>query len=125
MPSPSCSGDVMALPTCPPDISDCPSRTVGERLTHIEQQLSSLTQSITSYMDKQTDIAVAFPKDPHTGEPDYDGHCSAHEQWIAESVARTEFWKKMRFELVKWGLLGFLGWLLVQVVWPALAKGHV
>ena len=109
---------------CLPDTQDCPSKTVGERLTHIEQQLSSLTASIVSYMDKQTDIAVAFPKHPDTGEPDYAGHCSAHDQFIAESKARTEFWKKMRFELVKWGLLGFLGWLLIQVLWPALVKGH-
>ena len=115
----------MVQPACSATTQDCPSQTVGERLTHIEQQLSSLTSSIVSYMDRQTDIAVAFPKDSHTGEPDYDGHRSAHEQFIAESKARTEFWKKMHFELVKWGLLGFLGWLLVQVVWPALAKGHV
>lgn len=110
---------------CKSEVTDCPSITVNTRLTHIEHQLSSLTQSIVAYMDKQTDIGAAFPKDPHTGEPDYNGHCSAHEQFIAESKARTEFWKKMRFELTKWGLLGFLGWLLIQVVWPALVKGHV
>lgn len=72
--------------------------------------------------ERITLLELAFPKN-EDGLPDFAGHCSAHEQFIAESRARTEFWNKLRFELVKWGLLGLLGWLLVKVVWPAFLRG--
>ena len=58
----------------------------------------------------------AFP------EGDADGHKKAHEAQMAAVEARAEFWKKMLFEVTKYGVLGVLGWLAVKI-WLAFLDG--
>lgn len=58
----------------------------------------------------------AFPGD------DPVGHRAYHDELIAAEKARKEFWQKLFFELAKWGVLGFAGWLLVAG-WSAFLKG--
>lgn len=55
-------------------------------------------------------------------EGDADGHRKAHEAQMRAIEARAEFWKKMLFEISKWGALGVLGWLCVRV-WVAFLAG--
>ena len=59
-------------------------------------------------------VKSAFPKDSN-GEPEYEGHKTYHEARLKEIEARTDFTRKLTFEITKWGLLGFLGWLGVQL----------
>ena len=49
-------------------------------------------------------------------------HCLVHLEWIEEVKERKEFWKKMRFELARWGLFGLIGWLAMQA-WTGFLKG--
>ena len=43
---------------------------------------------------------------------DHDAHRKYHERLIKADEERVAFWKKMRMELTKWGLIGFCGWFL-------------
>jgi hypothetical protein len=54
------------------------------------------------------DLAVAFP------DGDMKGHCDYHREIIEQVKARKDFWQKMRYEIYRWGLLGFVLWLLSQ-----------
>lgn len=50
------------------------------------------------------------------------GHRSAHEAQMQAVLDRAAFWKKMRFEITKYGLLGLVGWL-VYAAWLAFLRG--
>lgn len=50
------------------------------------------------------------------------GHRAAHEAQMKAVLDRAAFWSKMRFEITKYGLLGFLGWG-VFALWLAFLKG--
>ncbi len=50
------------------------------------------------------------------------GHRRYHEDVMASLEARTAFWIKMRDELAKWGLIGFLGWA-GYALWVAFLQG--
>ena len=52
------------------------------------------------------------------------GHCDWHQAEIDRIRARKEFWMKMTFELAKWGLIGFLGWVFIQL-WHGALQGPV
>ena len=43
---------------------------------------------------------------------DHEAHRKYHERLIKADEERIAFWKKMREELTKWGLIGFVGWFL-------------
>lgn len=53
---------------------------------------------------------------------DAEGHRRYHEETITAIEARAEFWKKMLFEVTKYGLFGVLGWL-AYTVWVAFLHG--
>lgn len=89
----------------------------NERYAAIQADIAEIKEMFSS-------VNSAFVVD-EADKPDYLGHAAAHRAWIDAQRARRDFWQKMTFELTKWGLLGFLGWLLVQVLWPAIVKGHV
>lgn len=86
----------------------------------ILQAIRSLQAMLEAHIGEETRQIERFM----AGFPDGDplAHRSAHETWIEESVARKEFWKKMKFELAKWGLFGFLGWAVYQL-WAGFLKG--
>lgn len=71
-------------------------------------------QSSKRHEDFMAKLRDAFPG------ADLEAHREAHEAWMQEVSNRADFWKKMKFELVKWGLLGFLGWALTQLIKAAL-----
>ena len=54
------------------------------------------------------------------GDPD--GHRKAHEAQIQEILDRAQFWKTLRMEAAKYGVLGVLGWLLYHA-WVAFLHG--
>ena len=70
----------------------------------------ALAEAVASLMIK------SFP------EGDADGHRKAHEAQIAAVEARAEFWKKMLFEVTKYGVIGVVGWLAIKL-WTAFLAG--
>lgn len=89
----------------------------------MEQQIAEMYRMMKGY-------ASAFPENDDD-TPDFAGHRKYHDSAIAAERKRKEFWEKMMFELVKWGLIGFLGWFLVTVAVPSIVtalvtavKGH-
>jgi hypothetical protein len=74
--------------------------------------------------DEALALAEAVSKLMITAFPDGDpsGHKAIHEADIQAAKDRAEFWKKMRFELSRAGLLAFLGWACVQL-WHGVLVG--
>lgn len=71
-----------------------------------------------------TDIAHALAilmKDAFP-EGDPDGHRKHHEAVIKAAEAKAEFWEKMRYEIAKYGLIGFLVWA-GGYLWLGLLQG--
>ena len=52
-------------------------------------------------------LAESFPAGDH------EAHRKYHERLIKADEEKIAFWKKMREELTKWGLIGFCGWFIV------------
>jgi hypothetical protein len=77
---------------------------------HMTEETHELAQAITNLM------AAAFPE----GDPG--GHRRHHELVIQKEEERVEFWKKMRYELAKWGLIGFAGWA-IGYLWMGFLQG--
>lgn len=90
-----------------------------------QMRYAAIEKTLAEIKEMFTDVNSAFLVDQRSNKPDYVGHAAAHMAWIDAQRARKDFWNKMSFELTKWGLLGFLGWLLASAVWPAIVKGHV
>lgn len=63
-------------------------------------------------------LREAFP------EGDHEAHRRYHESLIRAAEDRAAFWKKMRDELAKWGLIGFTGWALWALIQAAVAAIH-
>lgn len=61
-------------------------------------------------------IAAGFP------DSDPIGHRRYHEVEIRRAEERAQFWGKLRLELTKWGLIGFIGWAAVSL-WNEFLKG--
>jgi len=78
--------------------------TMDTKLTqHIHDETLSLAEEIASLMIK------SFPE----GDPD--GHRKYHELSLKRAKASADFWEKMRFEISKWGLIGFTGWFIGMI----------
>lgn len=86
-------------------------QTVHGDLKALDAKMSThMTDAISEVLHR------AFP----AGDPE--GHRIAHEKAMQAISDRAEFWRKMLFEVSKYGLLGFLGWL-VYVAWVGLLHG--
>ena len=66
--------------------------------------------------DLQAVLVRAFP------EGDADGHRRHHEAVIQAAKDKAEFWKTMRTELGKYGLVAFWAWAL-YALWQAFLQG--
>lgn len=78
---------------------------IREALTnHAESEAKALQEAINSLTES------AFP------DGDALGHREYHLAMMEAAKNRAEFWRKLLFELTKWGLLGFLGWLITDLV---------
>lgn len=99
----------------------------GETLRQIQEYIRVAQEKIgdlQNVVDVQTALALAgYPLDKD-GKPDIAGHRSYHEELIEQERARTEYWRKMTFELTKYGLIGFALWALTQL-WIAFVRGPI
>ena len=106
------------------------------KLSHIEQRMedqyetlgarvSNLSTSITAFMEHHGEfiksIRKAFPKDEE-GNPDYDGHRSAHLAWIKDSEDGKELKKYIQKVVLGAAAVAVVSWLWA-VVWPAFLHG--
>jgi hypothetical protein len=63
--------------------------------------------------EMRLDIAAAFP------DGDAKAHCDYHEALIRQATKRSEFWEKMRYEIYRYGLIGFAIWFIAQLAHSA------
>ncbi len=91
-----------------------PPHTLAEAVDVIDQQLARRLDERMGPMEDL--IRSGFPD----GDPT--GHRRYHEAEMARIEARAAFWEKMRFELAKWGLIGFAAWAL-QALLRAVLSG--
>jgi hypothetical protein len=86
----------------------------------IERRRSDRSDDVLTLLEdiKQevTRLSTAFPAN------DADGHRRYHEAVIRRAEERADFYRRLRFELARWGLILFCGWLFVTM-WQAFLKG--
>lgn len=92
------------------------SAQVSEVRRELTQAREDLHRRAEGTERQIVEMRHAFPAD------DPAGHRAYHDEVIAITRARKEFWQKLFFELVKWGLLGFVGWMIVAG-WRDFLKG--
>jgi len=79
-------------------------------------------QMILNHIRGEDAVIAQFRSAFPGGDPA--GHCDWHQAEIDRIRARKEFWMKMTFELAKWGLIGFLGWVFIQL-WHGALQGPI
>lgn len=86
--------------------------------------IASAVQTTASELRAHTEGEAARIAAIAAGFPDSDpiGHRRYHEAEIRRAEEKAQFWGKLRLELTKWGLLGFLGWAAVSL-WQEFLKG--
>lgn len=92
----------------------------NQKLDDLNEAVRDTANELRAHADGETAriaaIAAGFPD----GDPA--GHRRYHEAEIKRIERRADFWQKMRLELAKWGLIGFLGWAAVAL-WQQALKG--
>lgn len=86
------------------------------RSTH--EDVAAMRVSLSTHMHNETlALAEAIHTLTNTAFPEGDaaGHREYHLALMAAAKNKAEFWRKLSFELAKWGLLGCLGWLAADV----------
>ena len=86
-------------------------QTFGKQLQdQRKDEALALAEAVATLMVK------SFP------EGDAEGHRKMHEAEMKAVEARAEFWKKLLFEITKYGLIGVVGWLALKI-WTAFLAG--
>lgn len=78
--------------------------------THMRNETQEIAAEIGRYM------SAAFPG----GDPE--GHRRHHEAVIAKAEQSAAFWRDIRNSAAKWGIIGFLGWVLLAA-WHQFLQG--
>lgn len=96
-----------------------------ELLRQVHESNLALDSKLTQHMrDGGSELAAAITKLVNDSFPEGDpaGHRRYHEMSIKKAEAQAAFWEKLRVELAKWGLIGFIGWVLLHM-WQAFVQG--
>lgn len=98
---------------------------INRKLDLNKDQVHQLTLSVTTWMNRHeafiSAITRAFPKDVD-GQPDFDGHRSAHLSWIEDSKDGKELKQYIKKVVAAAVAVGLVSWLWA-VVWPAFLHG--
>jgi hypothetical protein len=91
---------------------------VHKKIDDMDRKLSEhmTNETITLAQEIANLINTAFPGNDPTG------HRAYHEVQMQAAADRAEFWKMMRTEFSKWGLIGFVGWVVITA-WRAFLMG--
>ena len=74
---------------------------------HETQQEHSIDQKLDLILAEMHNMRGAFPKN-EDGEVDYDGHKKYHESLIRAAEAQEEFWRDLKKEVAKKGIIAAL-----------------
>lgn len=94
-------------------------------VTEVHRDVKDLHARLTQHMTNETlELAEAITLLTRNAFPqgDPDGHRRHHELVIKQAEDKAQFWEKMKFELIRWGLIGFLGWAAVAM-WRSFLLG--
>ncbi len=94
-------------------------------VTEIHKDVKALDAKLETHMVNEThELAAEISKLMSAAFPNGDptGHRAAHEAWLHKTQASAQFWEKMRFELSRAGLIGFLIWAFVEL-WKSFLAG--
>lgn len=93
-------------------------------LTQSVEGLSSRVDDTVHKLDAHMVGEEAVFKGILAGFPDGnpEKHAQAHVDEAEAAKVRKDFWNKMLFEVTKYGLIGFVGWLAFTL-WGAFLKG--
>lgn len=96
-------------------------KELSQNIHALSDDLKKLDQKFDKHVttqsnDLKTAMDNAFP------EGDASGHRRHHEALIKAAEERAKFWGTMRTEIAKWGLIGFLGWVL-YAAWTTFLQG--
>lgn len=97
---------------------DTLAATINEQIATLHNHMETEERDWQGVRASLSALTDGFPD----GDPK--GHAAYHNEIIKTMEERTAFWKKMREEAAKYGLLGVLGWL-AYVVWNAFLQGPV
>ncbi len=94
--------------------------TINEKVDRLIEQHKETRTILEDHMKGEEHLlksfADAFPN------ADLAGHRNYHDAVIQKERARKEFFQKLTFELAKWGLIGFVGWVVANL-WMDFLKG--
>ena len=95
-----------------------------DMLFDLIQQQNEKLDKLTEFVQTSTSAQAQRLESLASGFPDGDpiGHRRYHEAEIKRIEARAEFWSKLRLSVTQWGLVGFIGWVLVSL-WHEFLKG--
>lgn len=99
-----------ATPPCP--LGSAALQALRDDLRLFNGLLNDFNKTMQSI---RSEVLAAYPLNSD-GKPDIAGHRSYHESLIDQAKARTEFWRKLLFEITKWGLIGFIAWGAHEIV---------
>lgn len=97
------------------------SDTVSELRKEVREAKATFTYHHSTYVEAtekaiEKAMLAAFPE----GDPE--GHKRHHIAVIKAAEDRAEFWKTMKKEVAKYGLIAFVGWAALYL-WQAFLKG--
>jgi hypothetical protein len=120
-----------ALPT-QRNITVFPDRRVPNDIEVVSGMIERLMERMDRYDAKLTEhmaqeaveMKAMLEEALHASFPegDADGHRRHHEALIRKAESSAEFWAKLKLELYKYGLVGFVGWAAFAL-WQAFLKG--
>ena len=94
-------------------------------MQQIHQKVEDMDKKLSQHMSEETLLlAEEIAKLINKAFPGEDplGHRTYHETQMQAAADRAAFWKAMRIEISKWGIIGLLGWL-VYAAWISFLKG--
>lgn len=108
-------------------------RDASAALIHLIEALTQQVHAMNEKLDKHMDSLPSereaiVEKLLHQALPDgdMDGHKAYHQAAIDRLKKKAEFWEKMKYELMRWGLFGFICWAILffgNAAWLRLLEG--
>lgn len=92
----------------------------NQKLDDLNEAVRDTANELRAHADGETARIAAIEAGFPDGDPD--GHRRYHEAEIKRIEARAEFRSKLRLSVTQWGLVGFIGWVLVSL-WNEFLKG--
>jgi hypothetical protein len=95
----------------------------------LTQQVHQLNDKLDAHMASIPAEREALIKDlilRAVPNGDLDGHHDYHKAAIEAQRKKAEFWEKMKYELAKWGLFGFICWAILffgNAAWLRVLEG--